>query len=76
MQQGVIRRSPFYDLPYFSMSMVQYDLMHTATGVLTTFNKGYTTAGNPLFLTKTQREQVSPHVHRMAQSLASHPITD
>ena len=60
MQQGVIRRSPFYDLPYFSMSMVQYDLMHTAAGVLTTFNKGYSTVGHPLFVKRSVREEVPP----------------
>ena len=60
-QAGVICRSSFYDLPYFSMSMIQYDLMHSATGVLSMFLKAFSRPGHPLYLSETQRKDVSQH---------------
>ena len=58
-RMGILRRSPFYDLPYFSMQMVQYDLMHTATGVLTTFVRALHAPRHPLQLRPIQCEDVS-----------------
>ena len=60
-QKGVLRRSPFYELPYFCMSMVQYDLMHTAMGVLKTFVKAFTKPGHPLYVTQGGRKKVGAH---------------
>ena len=57
-EKGVGGRSPFYDLPYFSMEQVQYDLMHTAMGVLRTFNQGYAKDGHDLFVDSAERIQV------------------
>ena len=59
-QKGVLQRSPLYDLPYFKMCMVQYDLMHTAMGVLSTFNKGYATEHSTLFVKPAARAEVPP----------------
>lgn len=41
------------------MSMVQYDLMHSATGVLTTFNKALFTKDNPLCISQAARVEVT-----------------
>jgi hypothetical protein len=61
VHQGVKGKSPFYDLPYFKMSMVQYDLMHTAMGVLSTFNRAYSNPryDDTLFCKQAEREKVS-----------------
>jgi hypothetical protein len=64
-QAGVKGRSPFYDLPYFRMDMVQYDLMHTATGVLATYFKAYSTPSHPWHLSKGRREDVTQHAAYM-----------
>ena len=56
---GVKGRSPFYDLPYFRMDMVQYDLMHSAVGVLAMPFKAFNAPSHPWYLTQTQRTAVS-----------------
>ena len=60
VQLGVKSRSPLFDLPFFDMRMVQYDLMHNETGVLSTFFHAFSD-GRELRLTKGQKADVRPH---------------